>query len=125
MRGGRLRRNMLKDMLWRALRFAFHDEGHLQLPLPAGTGVEHGVDHNSGYRHVEPDGKCKTGDFFVLRESSGQRKEESGEHHGQRHDAKKDMADQNGKVDCADRPLAEEMRVTVKRVVDDVADQEN
>jgi len=56
-------------------------------------------------------------------EAAGQRKEESDEHHGQSDDGEDDVAGQDGKIQRAHRAMAGEDRISVQRVVDDVADQ--
>ena len=58
----------------------------------------------------------------MLREAPRKREEERNEHHRQRNNAQHNVADEDGKINGAEWPVALVERVSVQRVVDYVGD---
>ena len=85
--------------------------------------AQHHVGDDACNRDVEPERKGPAGDFAVLGNAAGKRKEEGDEHQRQSDDRQNDVARQERQVHGAQRRMERVANVAVQRVMRDVADQ--
>jgi len=89
-----------------------------------GVNLKQREDYHASNRNVEPDGKGEPCNAPVRGKPAAERKKQSRQYQRQCDNGEKDVATQNGKINCTNRPRSRKVGITVQSVVHDIADEE-